>query len=462
MDRDDIPEDRDVQIVDLPDAGSNAPVRRAIPLLSWLKSPQSPRQRRQRLVTLIALGCIALLIMLGSTPAVLNLTTGLVARVTARPTPTPKLPSEVTEFYVQGNPPWGYLAIDGHLLKSAPTPRTAPPLHLSPGHHTLQWRAAPFHTQTCTLSVPPDYGRDTCVDNNVIELSGGNYVSIITFEVSLDDLPAEQKATLIDAAQAALNGEQSSTIVRPGERYALPGSCSASQPLPAQLSGCFGVAQQPLRATLHFQLDTDAVADAPCASPEPLQPCSLSSQNCHLFCSSFSPSGWSVVAPVRDLFTFTLPDGHMVAQDVPDNLSEESLVELQIAWDQAGWHVSPQVGGDHSFFSLPPCEPLAMNTNLLGDPQVNNPAISLASLLFSYAMGHSLADGCVAVTTYLPLPGSTPTPSSAHMQTAYLLYRFGIILAANRTAHSYWPYLPVAGAYEQQLAAQVAKTVHTI
>ena len=152
----------------------------------------------------------------------------------------------------------------------------------------------------------------------------------------------------------------------------------------------------------------------------------------------------------------------MVAQNVPDNLNKESLVELQITWDQAGWHVSPQLGGDQPFFSLPPCEPLAMNTNLLGDPQVNNPAISLASLLFSYTVGHSLADGCVAVTTDLPLPGSTPTPSSPHMQTAYLLYRFGIILAANMTAHSYWPYLPVAGAYEQQLAAQVAKTVPTI
>src|SRR5437764_11302374 len=169
MDRGDIPEDRDVQIVDLPDAGSNAPVRRAISLLPWLKSPQSPCQRRQRLVTLIALGCLALLIMLGSTPAVLNLATGLVARVTARPNPTPKLSSAVTEFYVQGIPPWGYLVIDGHRLPSAPTPRTAPPLHLSPGHHTLQWRAMPFRTQTCTLSVPPDYGRDTCVDNSVIE-----------------------------------------------------------------------------------------------------------------------------------------------------------------------------------------------------------------------------------------------------------------------------------------------------
>jgi hypothetical protein len=282
----------------------------------------------------------------------------------------------------------------------------------------LQWRATPFRTQTCTLSVPPDYASDTCVDNNAIEVSGGNYVSIITFEVSLDDLPAEQKAALVDAAQAALNGVQSSTIVRPGERYALAGSCSASQPLPAQLSGCYGVAHQPLRATLHLQLDTDAVADAPCTSPQQQQPCSLSSQNCHLFCSSFSPSGWSVVAPVRDLFTFTLPDGHMVARDVPDNLSEESLVELQITWDQAGWHVSPQLGSDHPFFSLPACEPLAMNTNLLGDPQVNNPPIPLASLQFSYAVGHSLADGCVVVTTDLPLPGSTPTPSSSHMQTA--------------------------------------------
>lgn len=459
MNSGDSPEDQDIQIVDLPDADSNTHVRRAISFPSWLTSP---RQRRQRLVTFIALGCMALLIILGSTPTVRNLASSLIARVTALPTPTPTFLSEETEFYVQGDPPWGHLAIDGHLLSSVPAPRAAPPLHLSPGHHMLQWRAAPFTTQSCTLSVPPDYASDTCVDNNVIELSGGTSVSIISFEVSLDDLPAEQRSALVNAAQAALNGAQSRTIVRPGERYALPASCSGSQPMPGQLSGCFGVAHQPLLATLHFQLDTDAVANASCASPEPSQPCALSSQNCHLFCGDFSPSAWDVVAPVRDLFTFTLPNGHVVVQEVPDNVSEESLVTLQITWDQAGWHVSPQLGGAQSFFGFPTCEPLALNTNLLGDPQVTTPSLSLTSLQFSYAVGQSLADGCVAVATDQPLSGSTPTPSSPPAQPAYLLYRFGIILAANSTAHRYWPYLPVADTYEQQLAAQGAKTAQSI
>ena len=456
------PEDRDLQIVDLPDAGSNTHVRRALSFPSWLTSPQSPRQRRQRLVTFIALSCTALLIILGSTPAVRNLASGLIARVTALPTPTPTLLSEETEFYVQGNPPWGHLAIDGHLLSTVPTPGAAGPLHLSPGHHTLQWRAAPFIPQTCTLSVPAAYASDTCVDNNTIQLSGGTFVPIISFEVSLDNLPAQQRVALVTAAQAALNGVQSSTIVRPGERYALPAPCSASQPLPGQLSGCFGVAHQPLRATLRFQLDTDAVADASCASPEPQPPCSFSSQNCHLFCSGFSPPAWNVLAPVRDLFTFTLPNGHVVVQDVPDNLSEESLISLQITWDQAGWHVSPQLGGAQSFFGFPTCEPLALNTNLLGDPQVTTPSLSLESLQFSYTVGSSLADGCVAVATDHPLSGGTPTPSSPPAQTAYLLYRFGIILAANSTAHRYWPYLPLADPYEQQLAAQAAKTAQSV
>ncbi|MDQ2716147.1 MAG: hypothetical protein M3Z08_14670 [Chloroflexota bacterium] len=179
-------------------------------------------------------------------------------------------------------------------------------------------------------------------------------------------------------------------------------------------------------------------------------------------CTFFSPpAAWNVIAPVRDLFTFTLPDGHAVVQDVPDNPSEESLVPLQITWDRAGWHVSLQLGSTQSFFGFPTCQPLALNANLLGDPQITS-SLSLDSLQFSYAVGPALADGCVAVATSLSLSGKTPTPSPSQMQPAYLLYRFGIILAANSTAHRYWPYLPVADTYEQQLAAQVAKTAQSI
>ena len=64
----DTPEDRVVQIEDLPDADSSSHVRLAILFPAWLTSPQSPRQRRQRLAAFIALGCMALLIILGRHP----------------------------------------------------------------------------------------------------------------------------------------------------------------------------------------------------------------------------------------------------------------------------------------------------------------------------------------------------------------------------------------------------------
>jgi hypothetical protein len=75
---------------------------------------------------------------------------------------------------------------------------------------------------------------------------------------------------------------------------------------------------------------------------------------------------------------------------------------------------------------------------------------------WSYLTGHNLADGCVAAI----VPQQQTIPPASTPPVAYCLYRFGVLLAANTLAHRYWPDLPVADAYEQQLAQQVAANYH--
>lgn len=71
-------------------------------------------------------------------------------------------------------------------------------------------------------------------------------------------------------------------------------------------------------------------------------------------------------------------------------------------------------------------------------------------LSWQYLAGKNSATGCLAkgslLNNYTPVP-TLPAPQ--------LLYRFGVLLAANPAAHRYWPDLPVANSYEQGIAKQL-------
>lgn len=431
------PDHHDVQIVNLPGESDAARAGKRVLPPSRFKPPPA---RRRRLIMLVVLATLTLFIILSSMASIHD----LVARIIPTPAPTP--PLDASQFYVQSDPPWGQLVIDGRTVAHLPVIGTDPPLRLSFGHHTLQWRAAPFLAQSCTLTVPVDFGSDTCMDNDSAPISGGRYVRVVTFLSSLANLSPTQRAELTETAQAALDGQQSMTTVRTGEYYALsPTSCRYTQPAPPQLAPCYTIAGQPLKAMLSFQLDTNASADLSCDSPEPDQPCAFSTQNCHLFCSvDFAPSVWIVGTAVRATWTFTTISGQIVAQDVPDNALEEDFVLIQIAWNQAGWHVMPLLGGSNGSlppFGYPTCQSIESNTNLFGP--------TASALEWNFAASSVLADGCVAEAIPEPALGARPSPST---RGAYCLYRFGVILAVNKLAHRYWPFLPMADAYEQSLA----------
>ena len=446
--------------------GDNIPVT-AKPAHSLLASRFLPRQRRIQLLITAGFIVLTLLVILASTPAVRDLARGAIFGPT--PTPTPTLAPGANLFYISGTPPWGHVFIDGHPLSRLPVIGADPPLDLSRGTHLLRWSANPFKLQSCTVSVPARIATDTCAYHEVTQLKSGLIAWIITFSVSLDTLPDNQRTALVDTAQAALDAQQFSETVRPGELYA------DSSQYPCKMLGstqlCFDTAKQALKATLHFQLDTNPASNVQCTNIGLADECSFQGVDCRLFCSdptapspssSSAQAGWNVSAVVRLLWDYTTEDGHIIAHDQPDTFVEdfesEHFVPLQITWDSAGWHATVL---KEQFLNNPICTSAWDETNLggfLGDP---SPISTSSDIQFQwqFASGPVPAAGCVVVVSPAQTPGITPTPSPRLV--AYLLQRFGVLLAANDLAHHYWPYLPVADDYEQQLAKQLVTQAGT-
>ena len=457
-------DDFDIEITDIDerdtsDAGASISTRSS---RSSLQPRFSPHQRRLQLTITASIVVLALLVILGNITSLRNRAGGVFGPM---PTPTPTLVPGLDLFYIEGSPSWGRLFIDGHAVSRLPIIGTDAPLRLPRGQHVFLWRADPFQPQRCIVSVPPSYATDSCGYNQTVQLESGLSAWLITFSVSLATLPDDQSIALIQATQSALDAQQSTDIVRPGERYVLASACRESPRVPL----CFGTAKQPLKATLRFQLDTDVRVDKSCTGPQP--GCTLIYQNCHLFCDGGSTQSsssdireWDVVAAVRPAWEFTTLDGQVLVRDQSDNaawdyatsdIEDEYLVPLHITWDSRGWHTVATLTKPGSLggpFENPVCALVQDEVNLLGDAVLNNISIPLQ---WQFASGTVLAAGCVAVASPAPEPGITPTPSTSPPLMAYCLYRFGVLLAANDEAHRLWPYLPVADAYEQGIARRL-------
>ena len=421
------------------------------------------RHRRPLTAASVALVALAVLLILASSASIRNLAGSLLARHNPSPTVAPTILLDSDLFYIDAAPPWGHLAIDGRYIAGLPIPGFGAPLRLSPGRHTLTWRASPFYDQQCTLTVPPNYASDTCeVDDGAYTYPpGGLSISAISFEESLSTLPLELSAALASAAQVALAGKRSVGTVRSGELYALAPDNPACRPAATEPL-CYAVAAQPLQAALNYQLDTGGHSNENCLDPQPN--CSQQYQSCYVFCAAqSSPTGeWSVLVPVLPLWTFTTLSGAVVERDIPDNslsdfatgrMTDELLMPLLITWNGTEWNVLvppttnlQQVG----IFNNPACAAAASTLQSFEPPA--DASGQPVYLQWQFASGANPAAGCVGVgspTSQQPFntPEAIPAPG--------VLYRFGVIVAVNDEAHRFWPQLPLADAYERQLAQQL-------
>jgi hypothetical protein len=160
---------------------------------------------------------------------------------------------------------------------------------------------------------------------------------------------------------------------------------------------------------------------------------------------------WIVFAAVRAMWEYSTLSGQVVARnqpDVPDNAETEYLITLDVARVGARWHVTV------SPFLASPAGPacaaanayIFQNTSL----QTAEPN-STQSVTWEFASGSKSAAGCLTKAFLTSEVQNTQSPKPI----AICLYRFGILIAIDKAAHRYWSTLPMADAYEQNIARQL-------
>ncbi len=457
MDQNELEEPHDdfvVEITNLPqddEAGSSNTPR--FFMETWLLSPKYRKQKT--IATAVCMGLALLIVLFALTP---------VSRLFPRGSP-PTVEPSTYYFGLDANPPWGSLSVDGKRV--ALFSRGAYTLFSLPsGQHTLTWRAAPFASQQCRISVPVDFGSATCQFPNATPHLGGTISAYIGFPANLTMLSAVQRTALIQAAQAVLDRQQSSETVQAGEVYAqtsaVSGTNTRSCTVVLQLAAiCFAAAHQPLKATLRLQLDTGPSPDAPCANGA----CDSGNQDCRLFCDvpafvgsniTLSPAVWQVSVQAQLLWQFTTRDGRGVEENQADSfiLGQQNAltVPLNIIWNGMGWGVTPTSQSGSFGSEDPVCQAafgdmhtlVFASTQLDAEPQL--------------VPGPTYASGCLITIPLGSGLNGTPMPTPTASTVAYVIQRFGVLLAVNALAHRLWPFLPVADASAQHLVQQLIAT----
>jgi hypothetical protein len=245
----------------------------------------------------------------------------------------------------------------------------------------------------------------------------------------------------------AVNTLQSTEMVLPGEQY-----------IDIQSNSGTVTASEQMRATLNFQLDIALASTATCVSTlgRSVIP---SCQDCRRFCTApdqvfpASPTNqaWSVLALISATWKFTTLDGHIVEQDQPDS-TDEHFIELQITWDGKNWHVKVPVSTlGNPVVGNPICESAQQEIGTNGYFGATGGNVEEAVFWQQFVSETNLAAGCLAVGA--PQQSTADQP---HLPVAYLLYRFGVVVAGNQAAYRYWASQPLADTYEQHLIQQMA------
>lgn len=348
------------------------------------------------------------------------------------------------------NPPRGQLYVDGQRVTL--TRGAYPQFTVARGQHKLTWQAAPFSPQQCVISLPIGSGPDTCRHPGVGPNGQDDARKTIFFSANLSMLSPEQRSALIMATQRALASQQSSETIQTGELYALnsetPGSNHRSCTLLQIAVFCFAAANQPLQAKLSLQLDTDTLLNNACLPGTAA--CMENGQDCILFCDGpafpylmrvSDRAVWQSFVTVHLFWQFATMKGQVIVAHQPDTfilgMQNEHLMQLNIRWNGKGWDVTPVRQSDNNADNDPVCEAAYGDLYTLGFAAT--PPSGLQRVQET-----TTASGCLIKISLQADPNVELTPTPAPPTVVYVLQRFGVLLAANASAHHLWPFLPVA------------------
>jgi hypothetical protein len=310
------------------------------------------------------------------------------------------------------------------------------PFHLPRGHHLVEYRAAPFPTLKCVISVPAS-GRDTCPLHHATDVTDllrtPPLVRILDLQATIDRLPTAQTIALLTAAQLAL----------------------------ASLADAFSIGT--LEVGDHF---VDYLGRIQQASVESTFTAQLRLESsvtryegvaCVTLCTAtgildpYSREDWALLAPVVLTWRYATPTGQTLMADGPTGGIDappilRSRMTLFLAhMDASGWQVK----------TLPVSLPLPY--------PVVCPAVDPFVEALTAITGQQAEDtewiyaaaswdlGCLYAGT--PFKATTGAPSSARV---VVLYRAGAVMAANAQARHAFPTLPLASAHEHALVDSVS------
>lgn len=334
------------------------------------------------------------------------------------PTKISVQPTQVlTTLHIASNVTFGTVTVNG-VLQSGP-----PPLNLSmqtQPPYTVIINAPPFRQAYCLVGGPRDATRppDTgggCTEGFGVSQPGENQGPSLFLDVTftLNDLPQDQQNAITALLPQVATVSQKTSV--PAQSYIATSIAAAGDIKTQRASGT-------LQATATF------APSAQFNQPDPFHYC----QN--LLCYNSTPievasnggNSWAVDVPMALSWRFTNAAGAVVGKV---SLPFTDLVRIYLAYDQTqGWHVvSPNGAG------------------------------SIADLIQQLYCTTGVEMLQVETARFLTSEGWAATPLTSkgvegclldlqqnNLEKGHFLWRFGVIMAADDTAHATLPALPVA------------------
>ena len=153
---------------------------------------------------------------------------------------------------------------------------------------------------------------------------------------------------------------------------------------------------------------------------------------------------------------FSTFQGQVIADNQADTFirgqQNDNFVPLDITWKARQWGVSIATFDDYDVNDRNPVCAAAMND--LYNLEFAAPALPTLNTVMSMnpVQGTTFASGCLIEFELQNEAIKTTTPNVSPPLIADVMQRFGVLLAVNDVAHRLFPFLPVANAYEKQLA----------
>jgi hypothetical protein len=419
-------------------------------------APDPSARRRTRIQRALVLTSIVVLLGLAASLFALTRATTradlshLLDRLTPQPTPAPTYsPSGEDAFLWEHTVPWGQLRIDG---KAGPDVRGwalqgyafddphGSAFHLPLGHHALDYRAAPFPTLTCTVSVPAS-SADTCpLSQAPAFLARWNVkpkTRLLDLQATITRLPAEQAQAVLVVAQAQLASFKTPFppgVVAVGDHY-------------VDSSGQVRRATENLTVTPQLHVGTAFVQ--------------YEGRECVTLCSAnniqdaYSEENWNLLASLALTWRYTTATGQVVAvgpsvaKGVHDDLDRGTMFFLT-QWHDGTWQAQPQLDTSSGSILLicPPGNPYHETLDHLLAQTPNGANFTWSTTIETAELG------CLYVGSR-----TDPTTGQPVGPTILTFYQAGALVTVGASAQRLFPSLPVASAHERALVEVVSPDV---